>query len=672
MHHIVSDGWSLPILFRELRVLYEAFAAGRPSPLEELPVQYADFAAWQRAWLAGEVLDAHLAYWKAELAGAPHLIELPRDRPRPARQSFRGAVQHFTFPPGLGAGLEALGQAEGATLFMTVLAGFLSLLHRYTEQDTILVGSPIANRSHREVEDLVGFFVNTLVLRGDFADRPTFRELLRRVRGTALGAFAHQDLPFERLVEEIHPERSLGHHPLFQVMFALEAGDRDGSAPPAPAGAQPGTAKFDLTLTVTTAKAGWSGALAYATDLFDDATIARLGQHLVTLLAGAAARPDTPIPDLPLLGPEERRQVLVSWNDTAVPLPEATLPELFAAQAARTPDAIAVEIDGASLRYGELLARAHRLAHLLRARGVGPDAAVGLMAPRSLEMVVGVLGILAAGGAYVPLDPAYPHDRLLFMLEAAGVGVLLADATSAAALPDLAATVVPLDADLGAFPASPPPLQAGPESLAYVIFTSGSTGRPKGVTIPHRAIVNHMGWMLGAFPLDGSDTVLQRTPTSFDASVWEIFAPLLSGARMVLAPPFAHADSAAIVRLAADRGVTVMQCVPALLDAIVAEPGLAACRSLRRVFVGGEALPAALARRFRARSGAELWNLYGPTETAVDATFHRCQDDDLPRGIVPIGRPIANCRVHVLDRHLEPVPAGVPGEIYIGGRAVGP
>jgi amino acid adenylation domain-containing protein len=678
LHHIVSDGWSMGVLLREIATLHQAFSQGLPSPLPDLPVQYADFAAWQREWMQGEVLEAQLAYWKGQLAGAPAVLELPLDRPRPAVQTYGGAALDRTLPSSLSAALRELCRSQGVTPFMVLLAAWSALLGRHAGQPDVLVGTPIAGRNRREIEGLIGFFINSLVLRTDLTGEPDFAGLLARVRATALDAFSHQDIPFERIVEDLVPERNLAHSPLFQVMLVLQNAPRQDIDLPgltlSPVELESRVAKLDLTLTFREDPDGFSGALEYNTDLFDTTTAARLLARFEVLLAAAVADPALAVGELPVLLPAERQQALFEWNDTqkAYPtaLPGQTLHGLIAAQAAKTPDAVAAVFEGEALTYGDLVGRARQLARHLTASGVRPDSRVGVLLERSLEMIVGLLGVLEAGAAYVPLDSTYPAERLATLVESAGATVVLAQGRLTHLLPNRGETVVLLD-ELTSFP----PLPAGEstmgtgEGLAYVIFTSGSTGTPKGVMVPHQGIVNRLLWMQEAYGLTPDDRVLQKTPFSFDVSVWELFWPLLTGARLVFARPEGHRDPAYLAGLIAREGITTLHFVPSMLQAFLEAPGFEpeALRSVRRVMASGEALPPDLVRRFFARfSDAELHNLYGPTEASVDVSFWPAVPEP-PRSVVPIGRPIANLRLHVVDRELRPQPIGVPGELLLGG-----
>ncbi|HEX2203314.1 MAG TPA: amino acid adenylation domain-containing protein, partial [Longimicrobium sp.] len=679
MHHVVSDGWSLGVLFRELSALYEAYAEGRESPLADLPVQYADFAVWQRAQLRGETLERQLAYWKGRLAGAPALLELPTDHPRPAVQTYRGAEEAVELPAGLLQRLEALGWGEGATLYMVLLSAFQLLLSKYAGTDDVVVGSPMAGRTRGEVEGLIGFFVNTLVLRTDLSGDPTFRELLGRVRDTTLGAYEHQEVPFERLVEVLQPERSLSHSPLFQVMFTLE--DAEGTRASLPGlraesvDAEVTTTKFDLTLSLGSDGGRLRGALVYSTDLFDRATIQRMAGHLERVLEQVSSRPDARLSEVELPSAEERDVVLHAWNRTEAGFPaDVCIHQLIEDQAERTPNAVAVVFEDDAVTYGELNARANRLAHRLVRLGVGPEVRVGLCLERSVEMVVSILAVLKAGGAYVPLDPGYPAERLAYMLEDSGVPVLLTQERLRGILPSSNATVLAVDsewAEIETERAENPTPAVSPSNLAYVIYTSGSTGRPKGAMNAHRGVVNRLWWMQAEYGIGAEDVILQKTPFSFDVSVWEFFWPLQQGAKLVMARPEGHRDPAYLAEVIETEGVTTLHFVPSMLQQFVEEADSARCGSLQRVICSGEALPPALVARFHERFPATvgLHNLYGPTEAAVDVSYWACERGDAT-GVVPIGRPVWNTQLYVLDAALRPVPVGVPGELYIGGVQV--
>ncbi|AUX29427.1 MULTISPECIES: non-ribosomal peptide synthase/polyketide synthase [Sorangium] len=672
MHHIVSDGWSTTILVRELSALYEAYAAGRPSPLPELPVQVADHAVWQRSWLSGEVLDAQLSYWRRQLGGAPPVLELPVDRSRRAAPSYRGATQRLELSPELAAALRALSRRHGATLFMTLLAAFDVLLFRYTAQTDIVVGTPVAGRTPVEVEGLIGLFVNTLALRVDVSQDPAFEELLGRVREVTLSAYDHQDMPFEQLVEELAPARDMGRSPLFQVMFVLQNAPAAelslGQARLSTLPVESATAKFDLTLSLQETEHRIEGAFEYATDLFDAATVARMAGHFQTLLEGIVNAPHRRISELPLLTEAEREQVLVAWNDTKAELPrERSIHDLFEAQVERTPDAVAVVFEGQQLSYRELSQRSCQLAHQLTSMGVGPEVLVALCVERSLDMVVGLLGILKAGGAYVPLDPTYPEERLAFQLEDAGVSVLLTEERYAGELPRRRARLLCMDVDRAAIARQSVEGWRGvsaPDNLAYVIYTSGSSGVPKGVSIPHRAVVNFLHDMRARLGLEAADRLLAVTSLSFDIAGLELFLPLCSGACVEVVSRETASDGEALrARLARSR-CTAIQATPATYKLLL-EAGWEGDRNLK-ILVGGEAVPRALADALLDRA-ASVWNMYGPTETTIWSCVHPI---DRRGGPVPIGRPIANTSVYLLDDGLCPVPVGVPGELYIGGAGL--
>jgi amino acid adenylation domain-containing protein len=680
MHHIVSDGWSMGVFFRELSALYTAYREGGESPLPELAVQYADYAVWQREQLEGEVLDRQLSYWRERLAGAPELLELPTDRPRPAVQTYRGASVPVGLSLKLLERLQALGRSEGATLYMTLLGAFQVLLGKYAGSEDVVVGSPIAGRTRKEIEELIGFFVNTLVLRTDLSGDPSFREVLGRVREATLGAYEHQEVPFEKLVTELQPERSLSHSPLFQVLFTLQNAGGGGGALPglnvSGAGGELASAKFDLSLEFMATPQGLHGGLIYSTDLFERGTALRMLGHLERVLEQVAADADVRLSELELLGEAERALVLDAWNRTDAEVPaDRCIHELFEAQAARTPDAVAVRFEEESLTCAELNARANHLAHHLRGRGVGPEVRVGVLMERSLEMVVSLLAVLKAGGAYVPLDPGLPAERLAYMLDDSAVPLVLVQAALRGAVPEREGVgVLAVDAlaeRLAAESTENPAVGAGPDSLAYVIYTSGSTGRPKGVMNAHRGVVNRLVWMQAHFGLGADDVVLQKTPFSFDVSVWELFWPLQQGACLVMARPDGHRDPLYLQEVIERRGVTTLHFVPSMLQPFVETADPARCGSLLRVVCSGEALPPALVARFHDRfaSPVVLTNLYGPTEAAVDVSCWTCPRDG-EAGVVPIGQPVWNTQLYVLDASLKPVPVGTPGELCIGGVQV--
>lgn len=675
MHHIISDAWSLEIFARELNEFYTKLVTGKPHSLPELPVQYADYAIWQREWLSGEVLKRQLEYWKEALAGLP-MVELPTDHARPAVQSFRGAQMQVILPRLLSQALRELSNREGVTLFMALLAAFQTLLYRYTGQEDIVVGVPIAGRNRAEIEHLIGFFVNSLVFRTDISGNPSFRELLSRVHRTALEAYSHQDLPFEKLVDEMQLERDLSRNPLFQVTFQLQQATQ---AAQSFSRSQPSlvlkgqAALFDLSFRLWDTAEGITGVIEFNTDLFEEDTIVRMAANYRSLLEGIIRDPHQHLAELALLDPAEEIQLLSSWTGPRIWYPSETcLHRLFEAQVERTPDAIAVIFEQKSMIYKDLNWRASQLAGFLRRLGVRPEVFVGIYMERSLEMVVALLGVLKAGAAYVPLDPSYPSERLDYMITDTRAPVILTQQPLVDRLPKNHAKLVCLDTDWDEIEQGwEPNLPNGvsPDHPAYVIYTSGSTGRPKGVVISHRGICNHMLWMRETFPLNAEDRVLQKTPFSFDASVWEFYAPLIAGAELVMALPDGHSDSTYLVKTIAEKDITTLQVVPTMLRLILEEPELENCKSLRRVFCGGESLPAELREHFFARLDSDLYNLYGPTEASIDTTFWRCAQGN-HASAVPIGTPIANTQVYVLDRNLQVVPAGVPGELYIGGAGL--
>ncbi len=679
MHHIVSDGWSIGVLIDELTALYQAYTSGQEPPLAPLPIQYADYAAWQRTWLAGPEATAQLAAWQERLAGDLPPLDLPTDRPRPALQSYAGATRWFALPEALAGAVAALSRREGATPFMTLLAGFAALLHRYSGQETFCVGTPVAGRARPETEGLIGFFVNTLALPADFRGEPTFRELLARTRETALDAFSRQDVPFDALVEAVQPERDLSRTPLFQVMFVMQEArlprlERAGLRA-TPLEVDTATAKFDLTLYLEERDGALRGWWNYNTDLFDAATIARMEQHFGVLLAAALAAPDVPVSRLPLLTDDERA-LLAAWNDTATGDPPAPLVHrVFEGQAAATPDATALVCEGERLSYRELNARANRLARRLRALGVGPEEIVGVCLPRSADAIVALLAVFKAGGVYLPLDPAYPPERLRFMLEDAAPRVVLADDGQGAADGGRWAAVEMADTSLAG--ESPDDLEggAGREHAAYIIYTSGSTGQPKGVVIAHGGFADHCRDIVRLYALTPADGVLAFASLNFDASLEQIVPTLMAGARLVLRGPEVW-PPADFQRYVLAEGLTVINPPTAyfhqLAQAWAAEPPPLPPGQIRLAIAGGDALLPEYVRLWQAgpAGGARLLNAYGPTETTITAML--CEVSRLspvpPR--IPIGRPLPNRRAYILDRHRQPVPPGVPGELYLGGQGV--
>ncbi|HET7460529.1 MAG TPA: amino acid adenylation domain-containing protein, partial [Longimicrobium sp.] len=679
-HHIVCDAWSVGVFDHDLSALYGAFARGEADPLPPLPVQYAQYEAAQRSALSGDELRRQADYWKETLAGAPRLLTVPADRPRPAEQDITAGYAALELDEALTAALKALSRRHETTLFTTLIAAWAVVLGRLSGQDDVVIGTPTANRKRREVLRMIGFLVNTLAVRVELGGSPTVAELLRRVKARAQAAQRHQDIPFEQVVELLQPERTTEHSPIFQVLFTWQNAFRD---PPGLPGltldragwAQHETALFDLALTLQEVDGRIAGGIKYAAALFERETVARYLGYLHRVLEGMAAGDDTPVDRIPLLPPEERGRMLDAWNDTETAgHGDLCLHELFQARAARTPDAVAVEFEEQSLTWAELNARANRLAHHLRGLGVRPDTRVAVCAERSPELMVALLAVLKAGGAYVPLDPEYPAERLRYMLhDSAPVAMLVhrapAELSAGAGVPRLE-----LRDGASAWAGEPeadPPLDGlCPRHLAYVIYTSGSTGRPKGVMVEHRGVVNVLGWMHETFGPDAGGAVLQKTPVSFDASVRELFSPMLAGARLVVARPGGHRDAAYLAETVRRTGVDTLHFVPAMLQAFVEQPEAGDCSGVRRIVCGGQALSAALVRQLRARlPRATLFNVYGPTEAAVDVTAWRCAPDPAD-AVVPIGRPMANTRIYVLDAADEPVPARVAGEIHIGGAQV--
>ncbi len=699
LHHIVFDEWSSALLIRELGLLYTALDTGKPSPLPDLPIQYADFAHWQREWLQGEVRSSQLSYWRSQLQNLSPL-EIESNCPRPQEQSYRGATQLLELPLDLSQALLALSQQEGVTLFMTLLAAFQTLLYRYTGQADIAVGSPIANRNRRELEDLIGFFANSLVLRTDLSGNPTFRELLLRVRQVAVEAYAHQDLPFEKLVEELHPERKGSRNPLFQVVFALQNAPMEQLELPgltlSSFKLETTTARFDLELYLWECGEnfrnlwgdGWQqseglrGVLVYSTDLFEHTAIARMLQHFQTLLAGAVANPDTHLADLPLLGAAEQHQLLVEWNQTERDYPDRLCHQLFEEWAAQNPEAIALGFGEQQYTYQQLNNGSNQLANYLRKLGVGSETLVGICMEPSPVMVTCLLGILKAGGAYLPLDPTYPPERLQFMLEDAQVSVLLTlhdfglgiteqniETKEANDLPNLIQNlkVVCLNREWEAIAIESEeisiPDNENCSNLAYVVYTSGSTGKPKGVAVTHRA-VNRLVCNTNYISLEPGDKVAQCSNISFDAATFEIWGALLNGAQLVFINreiTLSPQDFAQEIR---QQEISVLFLTTALFNQIVREvPD--SFSSLRYLLFGGEAVDVRWVKAVRKHGAPEhLLHVYGPTENTTFTSWYEVQD---VAATIPIGRAIANTQIYLLDTHLKPVPIGVTGEIYIGG-----
>ncbi|MEV0126825.1 amino acid adenylation domain-containing protein, partial [Streptomyces sp. NPDC050703] len=689
VHHIAWDAWSAGPLARDLSTAYAARCEGREPGWEPLPVQYADYAMWQRE-LLGEaddpdsVLAQQMEYWREALKGIPEELSLPTDRPRPAVRSYQGHQVELEIPAATHERLTVMARERGMSLFMVLQASLAVTLSRLGAGTDIPIGSAIAGRTDKALHDLVGFFVNTLVIRTDLAGDPTFADVLERVRETTFGAFENQDVPFERLVEELAPARSLARHPLFQVMLTLQnAGaaklDLSGNKTSRMAGGAP-SAKFDLEVTAAEvfgaegAPAGVRGVVTVAADVFDEETARQLASRWIRVLSVLAEDPTARISTVEVLASDERQRLLVGWNGVSVPVVGSSLPELFAAQVVRTPDAVAVVFEGVEVSYAELDVRANRLARCLRERGVGAESVVAVCLERGVDLVVGLLGVLKAGGAYLPVDPEYPVGRISGVLGDAGAVCVVTSGGFVGRLPRDVVRVVVDDpavvAEVAGYSGVAPEVWVAPEHPAYVLFTSGSTGRPKGVVVAHGGIVNRLEWMQSRFGLVPGERVLQKTPFGFDVSVWEFFWPLLNGAVLVVARPGGHRDPAYVAGVIREERVSTVHFVPSMLEAFLAEPSAAGCGDLRRVICSGEALSLPVQRNFFDRfEGVELHNLYGPTEASVDVTSWGCVPGQVG-GSVPIGAPVANTRVYVLDGALQPVPVGVAGELYVAGVQV--
>ncbi|MGW0008033.1 amino acid adenylation domain-containing protein, partial [Nocardia grenadensis] len=687
VHHIAADGSSVGPLTRDLMTAYAARVTGEAPGWTPLPVQYADYSIWQRELLGDEsdpesIAAQQVGYWQSALAGVPDQLDLPADRPRPAVQTFAGGRVRFAIDAETHAGLQRVAQQQNATLFMVVHSALAVLLSRLSGSDDITIGTPVAGRGERALDDLVGMFVNTLVFRTELNRGEAFTDLLRRQREIDIAAFAHADVPFERLVEVLNPARSTARHPLFQVGLTFQNLAQSVLELPGltVSGIDTDTeiSQFDLNLVLgdtydaAGAPEGLAGYLTYATALFDHATVEGFLGRFARLLREIVSAPETAVGDLEVLAPVERARVLAEWNATEHALPAGLLLDGFNAASAAYPDRVAVSFEGTSLSYGEFAGRVNRLARHLIAQGVGPETLVGLLVSRSLDLVVGMYAVVAAGGAYVPLDPAHPVERIGYILDtAAPLCVLTTTGDSAAVPEDTAVPVLALDGlDVSGYADSVvtdadrrAPVR--PSNTAYVIFTSGSTGRPKGVAVSHSAISNQVAWMLAEYPLDASDVYLQKTATTFDVSLWGYFLPLAAGAHLVVATPDGHRDAEYLARVIAEQRVTVTDFVPSMLGVFAAHTAAGSIPSLEHVFVIGEALPPETVTAVHAISDAAVHNLYGPTEAAVSITYWQASGDE--SGSVPIGVPQWNSRVYVLDSRLRPVPAGVVGELYLAG-----
>ena len=686
IHHIIYDGWSRGVLLGELTELYQAFNNGESSSLPELPIQYADFAMWQRDWLSGETLEKQLSYWRNKLSGALPVLELPGDRLRPAIQSHRGGSELLELPETLGQELQSFSNDKGVTLFMTLLAAFKVLIHRYTGQTDICVGMPIANRNRSETESLIGFFVNNLVFRSDLKGNPSFESFLAHVKEETLNAFAHQDMPFEKLVEELQPERSLSYMPLFQITFLVQnAVEGEGELIHEDLNitglnVDITTTKYDLSVSVTEIDNQQLVLAIYNSDLFDAATIKRLLNHYQILLENILANPQQRIAELPLLTEEEQR-LFAEVNNTQTEYPAVRcIHELFEEQAARSPEAIAVVREGKELTFGELNRQANTLARHLRRRGVGSETIVGILMERSLEMVVGLLGVLKAGGAYLPLDLNYPEQRLALMLEETQVSLILTQERSRKSVPGFSGEVLCLDSEVSELAlykreeSNNLSTVNHPDSLAFVFYTSGSTGKPKGVMATQRSAVNYLSHIVRDYEVSAVDTVLQTASLSFDASVRDIIGPLIAGAKLVLVPDYDVKDPFALLSRIKEHGVTcILSIVPTMLRSLTdaaAETGITD-KTLRLILTSGESLSLSECARVRAVFGecVSVFNQYGATECTMSSTRYRAPEA-LSSGTALVGKPIANTEVYVLDAHLRRCPVGVPDEIHIGGVGV--
>ncbi|HEY0462313.1 MAG TPA: amino acid adenylation domain-containing protein [Pyrinomonadaceae bacterium] len=681
MHHIISDGWSINIFTKEFQILYESAHRGNAPNLPPLPQQYVDYSISQRKLLQGDNLQSLLSYWRTRLNGAPPVLALPLDHQRPARQSFKGALYPFNISRSSLQKLNSICRECGVVPFMVLLSSFKILLFRYAHQSMIVVGTPIANRSHSELETVIGFFTNTLVLSSSLTPDMSFREFLAQVRDTTLGAYEHQELPFEKLVSELQPERSLSYNPLFQVMFTFQnlPTEKSSVKETAQPSDQPAEqlsldvkiSKFDLTLAMTETGDGLSAVFEYATDLFEAETVERMATHFVNILEYVLENPDEPLAGFSFLSLGEQQLILEEWNDTSRLWSEILpLHRRFERWVQKTPDAPAVIFRETALTYRQLDQRANRIAVLLQSNGVGAGSIVGICLPRSLEMVIGLFAILKAGAAYMPFEPDYPEARVAYMLDDAKVNYVL---TVSECLPALSAhevNVIALDEiefEPGEEDDVAPPVDLKPDNLAYVLFTSGSTGQPKGVMVSHGAIHNRLQWMQAEYNLQTNDRVMQKTPFTFDVSVWEFFWTLSEGACLVVAEPDRHKESAYLVELIKKQQVTCMHFVPSMLQLFLHE-NLAGCDSLNRIICSGEALTVEQCRRLQALPSVSAHNLYGPTEAAVDVTYWDCAEWRDQYLSVPIGRPIANTQIYILNEKFQPAPIGVAGELYIGGH----
>ncbi|MDZ7949854.1 amino acid adenylation domain-containing protein [Nostoc sp. DedQUE09] len=678
MHHIITDGWSCGVFLRELSTLYAAFSTNEPSPLPELPIQYADFTIWQRDRIQGEFLATQLNYWKQQLKGELSVLQLPTDRPRPNVTTFTGAKKYFTLSPVLINALRQLSQQADTTLFMSLLAAFNILLYRYTEQEDILIGSPIANRNRAELEGMLGLFVNTLVLRNNLSGNPSYREFLHRVREVTLNAYAHQDLPFEMLVEELQPERDLSRNPLYEVMFVLQntptSVEQVSGLTLRTLDFESGTAQLDIFLSMSESEEGLTGCLEYNTDIFDSTTITQFINNFETLLENIVANPEQRLKELSVLTASEQEQLLFKFNQTRVNYPQdASLHQLFEQQVELTPDSLALISESEELTYRQLNHRVNQLVHYLQKQGVKKHTLVALCLERSIDMVVGIIAILKTGGAYIPLDPSYPVERLNFMLSDSQASLLISNQEILEKLSLSSSKIVCLDIykDEIAQESLENPIDISPsDNLAYIIYTSGSTGIPKGVLGTHRGTVNGLHWLWKTYPFTEGEVCCQKTAISFVDSVWEIFAPLLQGIPTVIISNATVLDAQLFIETLAHHKVTRIILVPSFLRLLLNNYShLAKKLSQLKLWVSsGEALSVKLVKTFQELIPfAKLINLYGSSEVSANATYYDTSLLQDQANSVPIGRPIDNTQVYVLNRDLQPTPIGVVGELYIGG-----
>src|SRR5580700_7170399 len=676
IHHIVTDGWSIALLFGEVTKCYAALVKNETPELPELPLQYAEYAQWQREYMSGDVLGNEIEHWKRKLAGAQTLLDLPTDHPRPRGHSWHGATEEISLDAAFLAKLKALAQTERCTLFMIAMASFQALLWRYTNQESILIGTPIAGRSEIEVENMIGLFVNTLVFRADFTHNLSFRQLMQQVRSFALEAYTHQDFPFEKLVEELIPQRSLDTHPLFQVMFTFQNIPKQIFEIPGltikEMPFEAGIAKFDLSVEV------WENSefhcqFEYNTDLFERVTIRRMLGHFENLLRAVVENPDLSLAKIPIMSVQERQQVLMDWNQTATDYSrDMPLHRAFEIQVNRSPDATAFLWAGRKWSYRQLNDEANRLADLLVEKGVTPGSLVGVFLERSAEMVVALLSILKAGAAYVPLDPAHPLERLRFLIDDASLGSIVTHSSIKNLLPENARNVLAFDTEgdgLSGEPTTNPSILVSSDQRAYIIYTSGSTGMPKGVEGTHRGAMNRFSWMWRSYPFRAGEVCCQKTNLGFVDSIWEIFGPLLAGIPNVIIPQEAVRDPEEMLQVLARERVTRIVLVPSLLRTLLDHaPNLQhRVPDLKLWSCSGEILPADLAKRFhQACPHATLLNIYGSSEVAADVTCHQVGERDLASSVA-IGKPISNTQIYLVDENGEPVPVGVRGELFVGG-----